>query len=179
MTPPRAALLALAAFGCSPDKPKAPPLTNEAVYQNDKIGLRFLTPEGWQITARTDLPPGQLPRPVTLVAYVLNFGGKASDLEVTAADLPADTDLAKFFSTYQVGADRWAVKPAEAVSVNGVAAERFVMTPASGKGPARREATAFRRDGGRVYFFIVSYPATDPDRRDQARKCVESVAWSK
>src|SRR5688572_22928786 len=76
MTPPRAAAplasaafavsaVALLALGCSSDRPKAPPLTNEAVYQNDKIGLRFLTPEGWKVTARTDLPPGQLPRPVT------------------------------------------------------------------------------------------------------------------
>ena len=37
--------LVLLAAGCA-DRPKAPPLVTEAVYQNDAIGLRFLTPEG-------------------------------------------------------------------------------------------------------------------------------------
>ena len=171
-------LVAVLVAGCS-ERPKAPPLTNEAVYQNDKIGLRFLVPEGWAITARTDLPSGTLPRPVTVVSYALTHGGKSSDLEVTAADLPDGTDLGTFLAGYQVGAQKWTLKKGpDDVTVSGEAARRFLMSAGKGRDEVQREATAFRR-GGRVYVFFASFPATDPDRRDQARKAVESVTWTK
>ena len=170
-------LVAVAAAGCT-ERPKAPPLTNEAVYQNDKIGLRFLAPEGWAITARSDLP-SSIPRPLTVVSYAATHGGKTADLEVTAADLPDGTDLGAFLAGNQVGAQRWAMKSGpDDVTVNGAAARRFLLTVGKGRAEVQREATAFRR-GGRVYFFLASFPASDPDRRDQARKSVESITWTK
>jgi hypothetical protein len=173
----RVALVAVLAAGCT-ERPKAPPLTNEAVYQNDKIGLRFLAPEGWSITARTDLP-GTLPRPVTVVSYAVTHAGKSADLEVTAADLPDGTDLGAFLAGYQVGAQKWALKKGpDDVTVNTATAKRFLMSAGKGKDEVQREATAFRR-GGRVYFFLVSFPASEPDRRDQGRKSVESVTFTK
>lgn len=169
-------LLAVLA-GCG-EKPKAPPLSNEAVYQNDKIGLRFLTPEGWSVTTRSDLPAA-LTRPVTVVAYVVKHGKQVADLEVTAADLPADADLGAFLAEYRVGAQKWvARKGPDDVTVNGAAAKRFLFAAGKGKDETLREVTAFRR-GGRVFFFLATFPATDPDRRDQARKSVDSVTFTK
>jgi hypothetical protein len=173
----RVALVAALAAGCS-ERPTAPALTNEAVYQNDKIGLRFLAPEGWTITARTDLP-SSLPRPVTVVAYAVTHDRKTAELEVTAADLPEGSDLGAFLAGYQVGAQKWTPKKGpDDVTVNGAAGKRFLMSAGKGKDETLRETTAFRR-GGRVYFFLVSFPASDPDRRDQARKSIDSVTFTK
>lgn len=163
--------------GCK-ERPKAPPLTNEAVYQNDKIGLRFLAPEGWNLTTRSDLPSA-LTRPVTVAAYAVTHGKLAADFEVTAADLPDATDLTAFLAEYRVGAQKWATrKGPDDVTVNGAAGRRWLMAVGKGKDETLRETTAFRR-GGRVYFFLATFPASDPDRRDQARKSVESVTFTK
>jgi hypothetical protein len=170
--------LALAAGGCS-ERPKAPPLVNDSVYQNDKIGLRFLAPEGWSMSSRAELPPGPLSKPVILVAYHLSKGESHSELEVMAADLPADSDLGKFLLEHRIGAAAWTLKPPpEKVTINGVEATRHVLTRTASRGEVRREATAFRR-GDRVYFFIVTFAANDPGARDAARQCVQSANWTK
>jgi hypothetical protein len=174
---PLALLLVLLAGGCS-DRPRALPLSYEAVYQNDKIGLRFLAPEGWTITMRTELPSGPLPKPIVLVGYVQSKGDKPAEFQLLAADLPEDKDLGVFLTEFRIGADKWVVhQTGQPVTVNGTAGTRYMMTRGTGKNEFRREATAFRR-GGRVYFFIITFGVADPDRRDQARKSVESAVWS-
>jgi hypothetical protein len=96
-----------------------------------------------------------------------------------AADLPADADLGKYLAEHQVGATRWVMGRApEPVTINGEAATRYTMSRAAGGREARREATAFRR-GGRVFYFLVSFTPADAEHRDQARKAVASVTWSK
>ena len=59
----------VAACGCSSDAPRAAPLTTDAVYQNDVVGVRMAIPDGWHMTARTDPPSGPLPKPIVLVSY--------------------------------------------------------------------------------------------------------------
>jgi hypothetical protein len=153
-------------------------LRYEAVYQNDKIGLRFLAPEGWTIAMRSELPSGPLPKPVVLVGYVQSKGDKPAELQLLATELPEDKDLGAFLTEFRIGADKWGVKSGpEPVTVNGSAGTRYVMARGAGKNEFHREATAFRR-GGRVYFFIITFGVADPDRRDQARKSVESAVWS-
>jgi hypothetical protein len=179
------ACLLLLACGCQ-ERPKAPPLVNDTVYQNDKIGLRFLAPDGWSVLSRAELPAGALPKPIVLVAYQMGKGDTTSELEVLAADLAEDADLGRFLAEHRIGAAAWTIKsPAETVTINGAAATRFVLTRmdkgskvSKGKGEIRREATAFRR-GGRVYFFIVTFVAGDGLARDAARQSVESVTWTR
>lgn len=169
---------ALLAAGCS-DRPTAPPLVNEAVYRNEAVGVRFLAPEGWSVVSRADPPAGQLPRPVVLVSYMHSQGEKPAEFELVAADVPEGDDPGRFLAGHRIGGEKWAVKgPPEQVTVGGLPATRYVMTRRAGKDEYRREATAVRR-GGRVYFFVVSFGAADPERRDQARRCVESVTWTK
>jgi hypothetical protein len=173
---PLALLATVLAAGCT-EKPKAPPLTNDAVYQNDKIGLRFLVPEGWVVSQRAELPPGSLAKPVVLAAYQNPKGERPTDLEVLAADLSPDDDTAGFLAEHNVGPDKWApAGPAAGVTINGVTASRHVLVRQGGKEEYRREATVFRR-GGRVYVFLIAYAAADPASRDAARKAVESAAW--
>lgn len=171
------ALLLAAACGCA-ERPKAPPLVNDTVYQNDRIGLRFLAPDGWSLATRSDPPSSQLPKPVILVAYQLVKGESFSELQVLAADLPEDSDYASFLIEHRIGAAGWTLKPpAETISINGVEATRHTMARQEKRAEMRREATAFRR-GGRVYFFIVTFASGDSAARDAARQSVLSVNWS-
>jgi len=173
-----AGLLLFTATGCA-ERPKAPPLVNETSYQNDKIGLRFLAPEGWSLSSRADLPETPLPRPVILVAYHLSKGGYLSELEVMAADLPEGTDPANVLVEHRIGPVPWVLKPpAETVTINGAEATRHVLTRQVGKGEVRREATVFRR-GSRVYFFIITFATGDAPSRDAAHDAVKTVTWTK
>jgi len=172
------ALIGAAAFGCS-QRPQAPPLTNDAVYQNDKAGLRFLAPAGWSIASRTDLPRGELTRPILLVAYFQTAGEKPAEFDLFAMDLAESTDLGQYLAEHRVGPEKWKVKPQPAeVQVGGAAATRYSMTAGSGKDELHREATAIRR-GGRVFFFIVTFSPRDDDHRDQIRRVIDSAAWTK
>jgi hypothetical protein len=174
---PATLFVLLASLGCA-ERPKAPPLVNDTVYQNDRIGLRFLAPDGWALASRAELPSSALPKPVILVGYHLTRGENQSELEVLAADLPDDADPERILLMHRIGAASWTPKPpAEPVSINGVDATRITLTRKTDKGEVRREATAFRR-GGRVYYFIITFAANDVAARDAARQSVQSVNWN-
>jgi len=176
-TPANITLLLAAACGCA-ERPKAPPLVNDTVYQNDRIGLRFLAPDGWSLGSRSDPPSSPLPKPVILVAYQLVKGESFSELQVLAADLTEDSNYGNFLIEHRIGAAGWTLKPpAETVSINGVEAARYTLTRQEKRAEMRREATAFRR-GGRVYFFIITFAAGDSAARDAARQSVLSVNWN-
>lgn len=171
-------VLAVALAGCG-GKPTAPPLVNEAVYQNDAAGVRFLAPDGWQMSSRAELPP-VLPKPIVLVAYLNTQGDRVAEFELVVADLPPEADAGKFLNEYRIGADKWLVAgPPAAVEVNGAAAQRYTLlrTKKKSKDEYQREVTVFRR-GGRVYCFAVTFWTDDPAHRDAARASVASVTWT-
>src|SRR5947207_15518393 len=87
----------LVATACS-ERPKAPPLSNESVFQNDRVGIRFLAPEGWAMTSRGELPPGNLARPTLIVSYLQTAGEKPATFELLAVDLPEDANLAEYLA---------------------------------------------------------------------------------
>lgn len=171
-----AVVVALA--GCTPG-PKAPPLTDEAVYENPAAGLRFLVPAGWAVQSRANPPAGPLAKPVVLVSYEPVGAPRPADLTVLAADLPADASVEAFLVEYRVGPETWTVRPpSQPVTINGAAATRYLLTRRQGKDEIRREATAFRRDG-RVYFVLVTFAAADEAVRDAVRTSIDSITWTK
>lgn len=164
--------------GCS-TRPKAPPLTAEAVYQNDEVGVRFLAPAGWPMQSRAVLPPGRLARPVVLVAYQAAGSEHAAEFSLLAADIPPGGGLEQYLVGHRVGAETWAVQsPGRAVTMNGTAATRVVLARAEGKEEVRREVTAFRR-GERTYLFLVTFAAADRASRDAVGTSLESITWTK
>ncbi|HEV3383642.1 MAG TPA: hypothetical protein VG097_02440 [Gemmata sp.] len=172
-------LASIAVVGGCTERPKAPPLINEAVYQYELIGLRFLTPEGWSITSRSTLPPGPLTKPMMLVAYHEKQGEHPAAFELLAVDLPEDTDMGKYLLENRLGKGLWTIKsPAEKITVNEAEATRYLLSQQEGKTEHLREATVFRR-AGRVYLFIASFAPTDLGSRDQVRRSIESVTWTK
>jgi hypothetical protein len=171
-----ACLLVIA--GCS-NRPHAPPLTTEAVYQNDAIGLRFLAPAGWPVQSRATLLAGRSAKPIILVSYQRVPSDKPAEFKVLAADLASDTSLEHFLTDMQVGPETWSPpSAAQPLTVNGAEATRFVQSRTQGKEEYRREVTAFRR-GDRVYLFLVNFLASDAASRDAVRAAVGSVTWTK
>ena len=112
-----------------------------------------------------------------MIAHHFNKGPTHSSWKCSR-DLSENAELGQFLAEHRIGAGAWTLKPPpELVTINGAAATRYVMSRVSGKTETRREATAFRR-GGRVYFFIITFPPTDPAARDAAQQSVQSVTWS-
>lgn len=168
----------LVCCGCS-DKPKAPPLLNETVYNYEKIGLRFLSPEGWTIASRSTIPPGPLSKPLLLATYRGTGEEHPAALEVFAVDLAEDADFGLYLLDHSIGVGQWTLKnPATAATINSAPATHYLLSQKEGTVEHLRDVTAFRR-GGRVYFFMISYGADDPGSSDPARKSIDSITWTK
>jgi hypothetical protein len=169
------ALVALA-LGCD-ERPRAPSLQNEPVYQNSREGFRFLVPQGWTLHARGELPSGKLDRERMLVSYELLQTDKPATFQVTAADLAAETDLIKYLSGMAFGITDWQVKlPVEDLDNDSQHGRRYTFARASRGSPEIREVVVFRR-GERAYFFSAMFPKSDAKAREQIRRAIESLVW--
>jgi hypothetical protein len=168
----------LVAAGCA-RRPRAPALLNEPVYQNSQEGFRFLVPEGWTESARSDTAPARTEKEWLLVRYELFTAEKPASLEVTLADVPETTGLGAFLSGPSHGGSLWrAAGGAAELRINDEPAQRLTFTGKVGGEAMTREVTAFRR-GERVYFFTGMYPTVDTKARDETRRAVGSVLWKK
>jgi hypothetical protein len=168
--------LILSASGCT-QRPRAPALQDEPIYQNTREGFRFVAPEGWRQFAKADLPAGPVERERLLVRYMPPLSARGSTLEVSLADLPDSTELADYLSGPSLGVKQW--KPlgkVETVEVNGKPATRVAFSGRVGKDQLLKEVTAFRR-GGRVYFFTALVPKGDNKSRETIRRAVASTTW--
>ncbi len=171
-----AAAVPLALAGCE-ERPRAPALTNEAIYHNRTIGLRFLTPEGWALYAKSALPPGPADHPMLLAAYQRSEGQARGDLELYAVDLPAGQDLLAYLAAHPIGPDKWSSRGnPQSETINGAAATRYTQSAPRPKGEMRREIVAFRRPD-RTYLFVLTHPSSDTQLREQARRSIESATW--
>lgn len=164
--------------GCAP-KPRAPALETGPVYENAKEGVQFVVPEGWVQFARSDTPPGKLTHPVMLVNYQIPNPGRQTELELNVVDLPADADVAAYFTEHAFGSSRWDPKgPPQSLQVGGAQAARYRYARRDGKTEFVREVVAVRR-GERVFLFIYAAPAGDDTSPDQWRQLLASVRWTK
>lgn len=170
------AALAASLPGCQ-DAPRAPALANETVYQNDAVGVAFVTPEGWTLYAKTTLPPGPLDRPIRLTAY-----GRAADkfhaeFELYAVDVPPGADLLDYLNTHKIGPGVWTpVGKPLALTVRGVPATRYAFAGVKADAKTRRQVVAFPR-GDRQLLIVFTHHDDDSQARDQAQKAIDSVTW--
>jgi hypothetical protein len=170
-------ILAVSLVGCS-DTPRAPTIVQEAIYQNDRIGLQFATPEGWLIQTKTDLPAGVLPKPVLLVSYLCSKG-EGLQLQVEAANSVPDAEVESFLTNTPAGESGWKIKePQKAIAVRGVPAIRLLLKRTSSKhGELLKEVIVFQR-AERTYFFSILYSTSDRAVRDQANQSIQSIVWN-
>jgi hypothetical protein len=172
------AVVFVAALGCGGRHPSAPALTADEEYHDANAGLRFPTPPGYRIFVKAALPPGRLDQPVLLAAYQNTAAKVRSAIEVMAADVPGDQDLAAYLAAHPVGSEKWRAKPpAESVTVGGRPGRRMAFTYRDEREHAR-EVTAVRA-GDRAYFLIVVYPPDDTAARDAGRAVIDKVEWLK
>jgi hypothetical protein len=176
MRPALFALAVLSAAGCQ-ERPRAPALTHDPVYANDRAGVRFTPPPGWSLIAKGEPPAGPLKAPALLVAYNHPTGERPTDLELLATPGGVEENLGQFLVDHPLGREKWTLKePAKPVTVNGTPATRLTLTRQAKSGTVDREVTAFRR-GDRTYLFFITYLTDDRTDRDAAHRCVEAVEW--
>jgi hypothetical protein len=172
-----AAACVLGVAGCS-NEPRAPALIDSPVYQNDGEGFRFLVPDGWKISAKAEMPPGKLDKERLLVQYHRTGDAtKATLLEVSAADLPVEADLAQYLAGPSFGAGKWnATSKPEVIPGHGVEGLRLSFRGQVERTGMMKEVVAFRRKQ-RVYFFTMIAANGDGTAPDQFHRAVESVVW--
>jgi hypothetical protein len=162
--------------GCT-GRPHAPALTNEPVYHNAREGFRFLVPQHWRPSARSELPSGKVDKERQLVRYELFTTEQPAGLEVSRVDLPSSTDLATYLAGASFGAISWKQSSsAEDLQINGTPAVRMVLTNSLGGEERTKDVVIFRR-GERVYFFTALYVASDTKAREEIRRAVASTIW--
>jgi hypothetical protein len=144
---------------------------------NDREGFRFVVPEGWHQAARSEPPPGKLDQERVLVQYRQLDPEHPATFEVSAADLPAATDLAAYLAGPGYGAREWRLRGVpENLEVGGVPGTRYDFAARVDKDDLAREVVAFRR-GERVYFFTAVFLAKDGTAREQFRRSVDRILW--
>ncbi len=162
--------------GCS-DRPHAPALRDEPVYQNDAEGFRFLAPEGWAQFARANLPPGPVTKEKLLVGYRRRTGESPASFEVTCVDLPEGADLVAQAIGTPGGPHAWRAAGApEPTTAGGAAATKFTLLGRPDREQLQRDVVAVRR-GPRVYFFTLTAATKDAAARDAVRRVVSGVSW--
>jgi hypothetical protein len=167
-------VLALIFSGCQ-DRPKAPALRDDPVFEDSQSGLRFLAPTGWTETARSAFPKGPADKDTLLVRYQSAQADKFAVFEVSFVDAPESADIAAMAAAPSHGVHSWSPAGApEALTVRDAKATRYRLTQKK----MTKESIVFRR-GGRLYFFTFVYLTTEGAVRDRIQDVVESVVWSK
>jgi hypothetical protein len=170
--------LILAPVGGCGDTPQAPVLRDDPVYQNDREGIRFLIPEGWQQRIRGEVGPGKAVREWPLVEYRPTKAGEGpGSFRVSRTDLPPSADLAALVSAPSHSVEKWVpTGEPEEMTVGGQKAVRYSFTGRVGKVRLAKEAVAVRR-GDRVYLFTVLCDPKDNEARELLRRVLGSVVW--
>jgi hypothetical protein len=160
-------------------RPKAPALIDEPVYQNKEEGFRFLVPEGWSMAGRSDLPSGNAEKERLLVQYRRTHSGPPALLEVSRMDLPEETDLAGYLGGPSFSAKHWKSEgPPETVECGGAKGKRFRLTASANGSAWVKEVTTFWR-GGRVYLFTALFSPKDDTAPEQVRRAIRHLVWTK
>lgn len=170
-------VVVLVVAGCT-ERPRAPVLRDDPVYQNDREGFRLLAPDGWQQHMRGELPPGKVSKERTLVEYQRTSGTSAASFRVSAIDLPDSANLAAYLSSTPLfGVSKWRVTATtKEVKVGTASGTRYDLTGRSGSEEMALEVVAVRR-GERVYLFTSLYAPRDLEVRSQMRQTVAGVVW--
>jgi hypothetical protein len=162
--------------GCS-TRPRAPVLSDDPVFQDDREGFRFLAPTGWTQTTRAEIPGGKRETETPLVAYRRKTGSAVASFRVSLIDLPSSAELSALVEGPSYGVEKWSQTgtPGD-ITVGKAAGIRYTLSGQSGKDELIKEVVCVHR-GERVYLFTAIYTPTDCDSRDQLRRVVESIIW--
>ena len=163
-------------IGCN-KRPYAPALTDDITYENS-AGMRFVVPERWSVTAKSNIPDPLPDHPTRLAAYRNPQNVKAG-LDVYVANLPSEMSLDDYLKANPIGPRNWKIlAPAEELQVNGTPATRTLYAIRPGqKQTDSREIVAFRHNDV-CFFFLLEHTSDDTKSREQARRAIETTRWN-
>lgn len=171
-------VVGLLSIGCD-STPRAPALRDSAVYQNRAAGLRFLIPQGWKQAASAVLPSGPIETEFMLAKYTMPTSPRGGTLELLCFDDSKSIDVKAHHEQPSHGVAAWKLEEdATEVTVGGATGQRLPLVGSAGKNTLHKEVTVFRR-GKRVYSFVALYWDDDRVARDEIRRAVDSLVWSK
>lgn len=166
---------ALLLTGCE-SRPHAPAIQDEAVFQHEQEGFRFLAPEGWVQQARAVLPAGKVTEERLLVEYQCSVSRYPASLDVSRIDLPEAADLQAYLQGPSFGVAKWRnASGPEKLEINGQTGFRWTFS-ARQEVEMTKEVTVFRQ-GERVYLFSGVFATADAHCRDEIRRTTASVLW--
>lgn len=168
-------LLVLVSAGCR-ERPKAPALRDDGLFDDPRAGVRMLVPPGWTQRARAALPEGPAEQERVLVRYSGPPGPTPPMFEVSCQDLKDSVDIADMVQapSHNVST-RWTqTGAAVAPTVDGEPAMRHTLTHQA----LMKEVVVVRRKT-RVYFFTWLGQAADTQSRDQIRQAIQETRWTK
>ncbi len=161
------------AAGCK-ERPQAPALRDEPVYDNPLAGLRFLAPNNWTQVARSDKPPPGAGERL-LVRFQAPPSVTHAFFEVTVDDQPATEDIVALLRQPSHSAAGWEpIGTPTPLTVGGTPATRYTLKSKE----TTKESVAVRRDG-RLFLFTLIAPASDAESREQIRQVISGVKWTK
>lgn len=172
---PLPALALVVAIGCEA-KPRAPVMSDDPIYHNDQLGLRFQIPEGWTQYANAMIPPGPQSKSRLVVAY-RSVQNRGAAFEVSIVDGPADSDLRAVAVEPTHGVKEWTpLGNPESITCGGVPAQRFRYSGRVDREPLIKEVVAVRR-GGRIVSLVLIADATDTGALSATRRSIATISW--
>jgi hypothetical protein len=166
-------LLILLVAGCT-ERPQAPALRDDPVYDNPAAGLRFAAPPNWSMVARSDQPregPGER----LLVRYQVATHVVRATFEVTLDAKPDSENVEALVKQGSHGVMNWEMVGTPApITVGQVPGTRYILKH---KGTTK-EVVAIRRDN-RLFLFTLIAATLDTESREQIRRVIDGVTWTK
>ena len=169
------ALIFFTLVGCGDPKPLVLE-QNLEVYRDDIEGFSFRPPEGWLQQSRARVPKADRGQERLLIKYKRSTGNQLGVFQVSAVDLPADTNVTAYLDqSFGKNDKRTSTKP-DLVQIGGLPGTRETFISKWDRETVVKEVVFVRR-GPRVYFFTSVVAPSDKPTREAMRKILESIEW--
>lgn len=176
----RILMLLLATLFCTGCErgPAAPELRNSPVYSNRLEGFRFLVPDGWNQSASSNLPQGDLETEAFLVRYSLPTSESGAQVQVLCfQDKSGDANLVEHHTLPAFGITNWTLEGEPRIEAVGNREGSWLYYKGiNGNKTLGKEVLCFRK-GDRVYSFVGTFGETDEKARQAIQRAFASVIW--
>ena len=166
------------AWTCGCDSPpRAPLLRDTPVYHSQSEGFRFRVPEGWNQSANSVLPAGDLPGDVFLTRYQMTTAEGGASLQIICRNDVAVDQLETHWSGPAFGVKSWKVdETLKEVKAGPVDGQRIVYSGSMGGKTLMKHVTCLHRNN-RLYSFVGLYWQKDAFARQQIERALDSLIW--
>ncbi len=171
-------LIGTLVWSCGCDSgPRAPLLRDSPVYHSESEGFRFRVPEGWNQSANSVLPAGDLPGDIFLTRYQVKTTEGGASMQIICSNDKAVEQLEKHWSAPAFGVVEWkVVESLQKVKAGPIAGERIVYSGQQGGKTLMKHVTCLHKNK-RLYSFVGLYWEHDAAARQQIERALDSLIW--